>query len=105
MNKKTIVNLKSNLALKSNKGHNLLKSVFPQIIHVSFVGRFYRVNFSLLISSIGNLSIFRDFHVSVNFIFAANWFTDKSLHFFSKLHVLIWSFIWSKHARLYDIQL
>ena len=27
--KKVFVNLKSNLALKSNKGHNLLKIVFP----------------------------------------------------------------------------
>ena len=26
------VNLKSNLAHKSNKGHNLLESVFPQIM-------------------------------------------------------------------------
>ena len=30
--KKLFVNLKSNLALKSNKGHNLLQSVFAQMM-------------------------------------------------------------------------
>ena len=33
------VNLKSNSALKSNKGHNLLKSVLLPLLPPSYVGR------------------------------------------------------------------